>query len=249
MRTTKTYMLVNESPLSLILQSRDNKRRRLLYNDTEKRKQRSLRYASNQESPFIDEQDDNFICEPIVFEDGILNVQENNYILNRFLEIHPDNVANGGTLFELSDPEKEAAEMLKWEDLVLDAKIAARTMEPDKMVAIIRIFKDTHIDASKMTVQELRWEVRQIAERYPQDFLEAIDDPDLFVDDLGIKAINDGFVSVRNGGRDLHYNLKDNKKRMFSVPMGESVESALAAWFKTEDGHEFYQYLVNHYEQ
>ena len=81
MRTTKTYMLVNESPLSLILQSRDNKRRRLLYNDTEKRKQRSLRYASNQESPFIDEQDDNFICEPIVFEDGILNVQENNYIL------------------------------------------------------------------------------------------------------------------------------------------------------------------------
>ena len=51
--------------------------------------------------------------------------------------------------------------MLKWEDLVLDAKIAARTMEPDKMVAIIRIFKDTHIDASKMTVQELRWELQK----------------------------------------------------------------------------------------
>ena len=247
MKKQKTYMLVNKSPLSLILQSRDSKRRRLLYNDTEKKKQRSLRYASNQDSPFIDEQDENFICEPIVFEDGLLMVDESNYILNRFLEIHPDNTANDGGLFELFDPTKNAEERLKMEDLILDAKIAARNLDPEKMASIVRMFSNSHADS--MNLQELKWEIRKIAEFYPEDFLEAIDDPDLFVDDLGIRAIKDGYVSVRNGGRDVHYNLKDNKKRMFSVPMGEEPESALVAWFKTEDGHEFYQYLVKQYEQ
>jgi len=247
MNNQKTYLLVGKSPLSLILQSRDNRHRRLLYNDAEKKKQRSLRYASNQESPFIDEQDENFICEPIVFEDGRLLVSENNYILNRFLEIHPDNVANGGGLFEVWDPKKVAEEKLRMEDIILDAKIAARSLSPDKMSAVIRVFRD--IDPDKLSIDELKWEIRNIANHYPEEFLETIEDPDLFVDDLGIRAIKDGFVSVRNGGRDLHYNLKDNKKRMFSVPMGEDPESALVAWFKTEDGHEFYQYLVNHYEQ
>jgi hypothetical protein len=247
MNNQKTYLLVRKSPLSLILQSRDNRHRRLLYNDTEKKKQRSLRYASNQESPFIDEQDDNFICEPIIFEDGRLVVSETNYILNKFLEIHPDNVANGGGLFEVWDPKKVAEEKLRMEDIILDAKIAARSLSPDKMSAVIRVFRD--IDPDKLSIDELKWEIRNIANHYPEEFLEIIEDPDLFVDDLGIRAIKDGFVSVRNGGRDLHYNLKDNKKRMFSVPMGEDPESALVAWFKTEDGHEFYQYLVNQYEK
>jgi hypothetical protein len=247
MNNSKTYLLVRKSPLSLILQSRDNRHRRLLYNDAEKKKQRSLRYASNQESPFIDAQDDNFICDPIVFDDGRLLVSEDNYVLNRFLEIHPDNVANGGSLFELWDPKKVAEEKLIMEDLILDAKIAARSLTPDKMTAIIRVFKDMNPD--KLSIDELKWEIRNIANKYPQDFLEAIEDPDLFVDDLGIRAIKDGYISVRNGGRDLHYNLKDNKKRMFSVPMGEDTSSALVAWFKTEDGHEFYQYLVKQYEQ
>ena len=247
MNNQKTYLLVNKSPLSLILQSRDNKHRRLLYNDAEKKKQRSLRYASNQESPFIDEQDENFICEPIVFEDGRLAVSDSNYILNRFLEIHPDNVSNGGGLFEVWDPKKVAEEKLIMEDIILDAKIAARSLDPDKMAAVVRVFRD--IDPDKLSIDELKWEIRNIANHYPEDFLEAIEDPDLFVDDLGVRAIKDGFVSVRNGGRDLHYNLKDNKKRMFSVPMGEDPNSALVAWFKTEDGHEFYQYLVKQYEK
>jgi hypothetical protein len=240
---TKTFLLKsNKSPVSFILQSRDTPTKRLLYFDEEKKKNRSLRYASNQTSPFQDEQDDNAILEPIVFEDGILQVPSTNPVLYEFLKLHPNN----GEVFYEWDPAKEAEERLKSEELILDAKIAARGLSPDKMASVIRVF--TGRDTSKMSTNELKWEIMKIAEDYPEDFLESLDDPDLEIDDLAHKAFKDGYMATRNHGRDVHYNLKDNRKRAFSVPMNETPESALAAWFKTEDGQEFYMFLVREYE-
>lgn len=240
---TKTFLLKgNKAPVSFILQSRDTPTKRLLYFDEEKKKNRSLRYASNQTSPFQDEQDDNAILEPIVFEDGVLQVPPTNPVLYEFLKLHPNN----GEVFYEWDPEKDAEDRLKNEELILDAKIAARSLSPDKMASIIRVF--TGRDASKMSTSELKWEIMKIAEDYSQDFLESLDDPELEIDDLAHKAFKDGYMATRNHGRDVHYNLKDNRKRAFSVPMNETPESALSAWFKSEDGQEFYMFLVREYE-
>lgn len=240
---TKTFLLKgNKAPVSFILQSRDTPTKRLLYFDEEKKKNRSLRYASNQTSPFQDEQDDNAILEPIVFEDGVLQVPPTNPVLYEFLKLHPNN----GEVFYEWDPEKDAEDRLKNEELILDAKIAARSLSPDKMASIIRVF--TGRDASKMSTSELKWEIMKIAEDYSQDFLESLDDPELEIDDLAHKAFKDGYMATRNHGRDVHYNLKDNRKRAFSVPMNETPESALSAWFKTQDGQEFYMFLVREYE-
>jgi hypothetical protein len=241
--STKTFLLKsNKSPVSFILQSRDTATKRLLYFDEEKKKNRSLRYASNQTSPFQDEQDENAIIEPIVFEDGILQVPSTNPVLYEFLKLHP----GYGEVFYEWDPEKEAEERLQTEELILDAKIAARSLSPDKMASVIRVF--TGRDTSKMSTSELKWEIMKIAEDYPQDFLESLDDPELEIDDLAHKAFKDGYMATRNHGRDVHYNLKDNRKRAFSVPMNETPEAALSAWFKTEQGQEFYMFLVREYE-
>ena len=75
----KTYKLLRENPgLSLILASRHTQRYPLLYFDEETGTNKSLRYARNQNSPFIEEQDGNAILEPIVFENGFLTVQKEN---------------------------------------------------------------------------------------------------------------------------------------------------------------------------
>ena len=72
----KQYKLTRETPpLSLILASRHTTRFPLLYFDEDTGLNRPLRYARNQNSPFQDEQDDNAIIEPIVFEDGFLHVR------------------------------------------------------------------------------------------------------------------------------------------------------------------------------
>jgi hypothetical protein len=243
MKKSTTFLLTGKkSPVSFILQSRDLPTKRLLYYDEEKKKNRSLRYSSNQNSPFQDEQDDNSIMEPIIFEDGSLIVPETNPVLLEFLKLHPSN----GDLFYEWDPQKDAEEKLNMENLILDAKIEARSLSPDKMASVIRIF--TGKNTERMSLNELKWEVMSIAEHYTEEFMNAINDPELAVDDMSFRAIKDGYVSVRNGGRDVHYNLKDNKKRMFSVPMGENAESALAAWMQSEDGQDFYMFLTKEYE-
>ena len=84
----KTYKLTREvAPLSLILASRHTNRVPLLYFDEETGINRPLRYARNQNSPFQDEQDDNAILEPIVFEDGFLFVPKNKSNLTKIFSI------------------------------------------------------------------------------------------------------------------------------------------------------------------
>lgn len=241
--STKTFMLKSKkSPVSFILQSRDTPTKRLLYFDEKSGRNRSLRYASNQTSPFQDEQDDNAILEAIVFEDGVLQVSDKNPVLYEFLKLHPAN----GDVFVEWDPAKDAEEKLRNEDIILDAKIAARALTPDKMASIVRVF--TGKNTSKMSASELKWEVMNIAEAYPQDFMDSLEDPELEVDDIAFRAFKDGYFATRNHGRDVHYNLKDNRKRAFSVPMDETPETALAAWLRSEDGQEFYTFLVREYE-
>ncbi len=240
---TRMFMLRSKkSPVSFILQSRDTPTKRLLYFDEKSGRNRSLRYASNQTSPFQDEQDDNAILEAIVFEDGILQVSDKNPVLYEFLKLHPE---NGDVFFEW-DPAKDAEEKLKNEDLVLDAKIAARSLTPDRMASVIRVFTGKNTD--KMSSSELKWEIMNIAEAYPQDFMDSLEDPELVIEDIAFRAFKDGYFATRNHGRDVHFNLKDNRKRAFSVPLNETPETALSAWLKTEEGQESYKFLLREYE-
>jgi hypothetical protein len=68
----RTYRLLRGSvPLAFVLPSKHTRRSPLLYFDEEKNENRVLRYATNQRSPFEDEQDGNAILSPIIFEDGL----------------------------------------------------------------------------------------------------------------------------------------------------------------------------------
>ena len=51
------YLSDNRSPLTYTLPSKHSRRFPLLHFDEETRSQRELRYATNQNSPFVDEQD------------------------------------------------------------------------------------------------------------------------------------------------------------------------------------------------
>jgi hypothetical protein len=82
----KIYVLkASTTPLSFMLSSRNTRRYPLLHFDEEKGVNRPLRYARNQKTPFEDEQDDNAILEPVVFEDGYLTVPKTNPVLQWFL--------------------------------------------------------------------------------------------------------------------------------------------------------------------
>ena len=64
---------------------------------------RALRYATNQLTPFMDEQDGVVTLEPIVFNNGSLVVPDWNVNLQKFLLIHPE---FNKTFFELDKDRK-----------------------------------------------------------------------------------------------------------------------------------------------
>ena len=241
----KVYVLKQDkTPVSFFIQSRSNKRRQLLHFDEEKEINRALRYSKNQRSIFEDEQDGTAVLEPIVMEDGKLTVAKNNPMLQQFMDTHPDNLANGGTLFYEFDPQKIAEERVYNLNLEVDALIAARSLDLDKMKSIVRVYLDSNVD--KMTVAEIKHEVLLFARNYPQDLLDAIDDPDIEVNDIASRAFNEAYVTFR-AGKDIHYNLKNNKKKILTVPFGEKKEDIFMSWLKSDEGVEFYQYLEDQF--
>tara|TARA_R110002110_G_scaffold153422_5_gene346808 strand:- start:178 stop:924 length:747 start_codon:yes stop_codon:yes gene_type:complete len=237
-RKDRIYILKSKAtPLSYMLKTRNSRRSPLMYFDEDKAINRALRYSPNQKSPFEDDQDDNVIVEPVVFEDGFLRVTKNNTVLQWFLSIHP----GLGKEFEELNTEKDASKDVEIMDIKLDAAVAARELSLDMTESIARILLGTTADS--MSTAEIKRDVRIYADQYPLEFLEMIDNPELEVKDLTQQLISKGLLSLRNSNRDVYFNLKNNKKRMLTVPFGEDPKSAVAAYFKSNEGIEVMEML------
>jgi len=234
----RIYVLKGKSsPLTFTLASRHTHRAPLLHFDPKTGVNRPLRYARNQKSPFMDEQDEHAILEPIVFEDGVLRVDKHNTILNRFLELHPKN----GTLFEEADMEKDAEKALDNINYEIDALIAAKSLPIEKVEAICRVALGLNV--AKMSSSELKRDLLLFAKERPRDFLEMLDDPDMELDDYAHRFVSDGLITIRRNN-DIYFSLPDNKKKICSTPYGQDPIDVLSAWLMTEDGIEAKDMLI-----
>jgi len=234
----KTYRLTRDAaPLCYMLSSHNTKRSPLQYFDEQTGTNRVLRYARNQKSPFEDEQDGNAILEPIIFEDGLLHVERTNQVLQEFLYYHPSN----GMVFEEINKSKEAAEELEIEEAVLDAQVIARDLSIEKLSTMSRVLIGAKSD--RLSTAELRRDILVFARTNPIDFLDALDDPMLEVQDTVVQFFSNNLLSSRNKGRDVYFNLPKNKKKLLSVPFGEAPVDIISSYVQTDDGIETYKLL------
>ena len=205
--------------------------------DEEKGYERELKYNRNQKTPFEDEQDDNAILEPVVFEDGFLRVPKTNPVLQWFLSLHQ----GFGSIFEEVDTEKDATQEVFNMDVELDAEVAARDMSIEVAESLARVILGSNVD--RMKSNEIKRDIRMYARRNPVEFLEMLDDPMVKLQSLSQKALDSNTLTLKNKGRDVYFNLKDNKKKMITVPFDEKPVSAIAAYLQTDDGIEVMQML------
>ncbi len=226
----KVYKLLGNSPLSYTIASRNNPRFPLMWFDEDKGINRVLRYAINQNSPFEDEQDGNAIVEPIVFEDGFLTVPRTNVVLQKFLYYHPHN----GTLFAEVDKEKEASEDVKDLNIQVDALIEARSLDINQIEMIARVLFGT--DPSLMSTPELKRDILIFAKRYPEEFLEAINDPELKFQAKVRTFFENSWITVRGNNKELWYNTSTNKKKMCSIPFESEPFDTAIAFLKSDEG-------------
>lgn len=234
--TDKIYVLKKRNtPLTYMLSSRNTKRSPLLYFDGEYNK--PLRYAVNQKSPFEEDQDGNAILEPIIFVDGVLKVSKTNQVLQKFMSFHPGN----GDVFEEVNTEKDATSDVDRLNSELNAQIAARDLDVEMLESVARVLLGSKID--KMSTAELKRDVFIYSKNNPMSFLEMLNDPMLQLQNTCAKFFEYDLLRLKNKGRDIYYNLPQNKKKLLTVPFGENHIYILASYLQTDEGIEVLRLL------
>ena len=234
----KTYKLKsNATPISFTLPSRNTSRFQLLYFDEENNTNRALRYARNQKSPFEDEQDGNFILEPVIFDDGFLNVPRTNPVLQQFLHYHPMN----GSVFVEVDKTVDAAKEVEDLNFEVDALIEARQLSIEQLEVVSRVMFQK--DVTTVSTAELRRDVLIYAKKEPRSFLEILNDPLLKLQSNVQLFFAHNLLQFRNGQREVWFNTKSNKKKMMSIPFGEDPFETVALFLKSDEGIEVLKFL------
>lgn len=226
----KVYKLKIGNPLSYTLASRNHPRFPLMWYDEKNNVNRSLRYCTNQKSPFEDEQDGNAIIEAIIFEDGFLRVPKNNPVLQQFLHYHPLN----GTIFTEVDKEKDAASEVHDLDLEIEALVEARALTLEQLETLTRVMFGK--DPSTVSTAELKRDILVFAKRDPKEFLNILNDPELKFQAKIRLFFESKLLVMRNGEKEVWFNTATNKKKMLSVPFGEDPYEMAAHFLQSDEG-------------
>ena len=226
----KVYKLKIGNPLSYTLASRNHPRFPLMWFDEKNNINRALRYCTNQKSPFEDEQDGNFIIEPIIFEDGFLRVPRTNPVLQQFLHYHPLN----GNIFVEVDKEKDAAEEVQDLDLEIEALVEARQLSIEQIETLTRVMFGK--DPSIVSTAELKRDILVFAKKDPREFLNILNDPELKFQAKVRLFFENKLLVLRNGDKEVWFNTATNKKKMLSVPFGEDPYEMVGHFLQSDEG-------------
>jgi len=226
----RVYLLKgNKTPLLFTVPAKHSRAKSLLYFDEDQGLQRELRYATNQNSPFVDEQKGTVTLGHIFFRDGKLMVPKQKQNLQKLLSLyHP---LNGKSYFEKDDV-KEAEVDLSYLQMEIEALKIASDFDLDDCEALLTV--ETGSNVSTMTSKEIKRDTIVFARNNPQQFLELVQDEDLSLKSLGMKAVKQGVIKMSQDGRSFVWGK--NSKKLMVVPFDQEPYPALAAWFKTDDG-------------
>ena len=231
----RTYLLLHEqSPLTYRLGSRHSTRYPLLWFDTEKKEQRELRYASNQNSPFVDEQKGEATMGHIVFDDGVLNVPKEQQNLQKLLSLYHPRLGSTYKEFEANIVAKNEVDEIHAE---IEALMFAKQLDIDHAEAILRVEKGSSV--SNMSSKEIKRDLLLMAKKNPHSFMAIANDENVGLRNTGIKAVESNLIKLSQDQRTFLWGSNDRK--LMTVPFDENPYSALAAWFKTDEGVEVYK--------
>jgi hypothetical protein len=228
------YLKGDKSPLTLTIPGRHTRKHALLYFDEKSGKQREIRYATNQSSPLVDEQKGECTMGHIRFMDGVLTVPKEKQNLQKLLSLyHP--LKN--KLYEEFSAVEKAEDELDVLDLQIDALNAAREMDVDQCEAILRVELGSKV--SSMSSKELRRDLLLFARNNPSLFLELANDENVQLRNVAITASELGIIVLSQDQRT--FNWGSNGRKLMTVPFDENPYSAMASYFKTDEGVEVFR--------
>jgi len=222
------YLKGGKKPLSRMIKSAD-----IHWFDEEAGYERELKYTSNQKTVFVDEMKGDQRLEHIIFRSGSLFVEREKTVLQKLLSLyHPDR----DKIFHEDKPIARAANQIEILEMEIDALNAAQNLDIDMAEAVMRVEIGSKV--SEMSSKELKRDLLLYAKRNPELFLELVNDENVVLRNFGIKATEMGILKLSSDQRTFTWGSNDRK--LMNVPFDEHPYSALAAWFKTDEGMEIY---------
>ena len=222
------FLTDNKSPLTYLIRGSN-----IFWFDEEAGYERELKYTSNQRTPFVDEMKGDQRLEHIIFENGQLFVPKNKTVLQKLLSLyHP----HKGKVFHEHKPTEIAKNEVEILELEVDALMAARNLDIDTAEAVMRVELGSKV--SEMSSKELKRDLLVYAKKNPELFLELVADENVMLRNFGIKAVEAGLLRLSSDRRNFLW--ASNDRKLMTIPFEEHPYSALAQWFKTDEGMEIY---------
>ena len=222
------YLKGNKKPVSRSIRSAN-----LFWFDEEKGYEREIKYCQNQRTCFVDEMKGEQRLEHIIFRDGVLFVPKEKTTLQKFLSLyHP----HKNTLYYEHKPIEVAESQIDRLETEADAILMARQMDIDLAEAIMRVEKGSEVN--KLSSKELKRDLLLFARNNPILFLELASDENVVLRNFGIRAVEEGILRLSNDQR--YFMWASTNRKIMTVPFDEHPYTALAHWFKTDEGMEIY---------
>ena len=225
----RTYLLMrNKKPLSKMIKSAN-----VYYFDEEKGYERELKYCENQRTCFVDEMQGDQRLSHIIFRSGALHVPREKQVLQKLLSIyHP---YKDKVYYELK-PQIIAENQLEDIELEIAALNAAQNLDIDMAEAVMRVEMGSRV--SSVSSKELKRDLLIFAKRNPMLFLDIVNDENVQLRNIGIRATEAGIIKLSQDQR--YFMWGSNDRKIMTVPFDEHPYSALAAWFRTDEGMEIF---------
>tara|TARA_Y100000401_G_scaffold37506_1_gene28147 strand:+ start:136 stop:969 length:834 start_codon:yes stop_codon:yes gene_type:complete len=223
----RRYVLKNgQTPLSYSFKSRG-----IYYYDKELGYEREIQLTENQKTVFVDEFKGQIRPARIVFRNGVMFVPKEKITLQKMLSIyHPQ---AGHSWFEVKPKEKAMGDLDVME-MQIDALVAAREIDIDLAEAIMRVEMGSRV--SELSSKELKRDLLVFARSKPKLFLELMKDDNVHLRNIGIKAVEQNIMNL--SGDQRTFTWASTGRKLMNVPFEEHPYTALAHWFKTDEGME-----------
>lgn len=256
----RTYRLTDDrTGLSYYIKT--GKRKNLLVFDEEQGFKRPIRHCPNESTIYADDigeeikisggksrvvkQSEKPEVKPIIFKGGYLTVPPTDQLTQKFLAIHPDNVENGGSLFEMIDDEKEAEEGLELDELKIDIYSAIREKAKEdggeyELEAIVAVLENSVVAASEMGIKSLKRRIYQEIEADPYFFVDDKGNVNIFEDDyitrkyFVLRAIREGIIKKSPNNKSMLW-VKGNEV-IASAPRGVELTEFFTDFLASDEG-------------
>lgn len=219
----KTYEVINGANYILRIGSKN-----VRVFDKETSMVRAMRYAPLENSVWMDEQSDGARVEHVMFENKYLVAPYDRPNLQRFLDLHPANEANGGSTFRLMNKEANFEQDIESEFKINDAISIIKSRPMDELLPVALAL---NIDTNQKDLA-VKHALIKIAKSNPAKFLGTIDSPMVNARSTVSQSLDFQVIEERKGAVVWF----DTGKMIVSIPVGQDAVEVMTRFVMTDKG-------------